>query len=569
MGYNYHQYVMHRYVSLFLKCATIILFERHAHHKITLKKLIRKFAPVETRHKTSSGNKRRLTLESLENRELLTVVGFDSVCDAYEGSSDGYFRLHRDDASDILKVDFEVSNLNGTTANYAGWARNGVDFYYLPGTNSWSNQGYVHFLVGQQFLDINVFVIDDMWREGDETLQLTLLPSANYEIGEGTASITIFDNEPPVGMSFTPYTPETKYINPMEIPEENWKINEVGIRRNGDFDDGNAIPDWWSGTASDNENDLIRLDVSVVSTTDVEYWFRATGATPDVRFWNSSLKGGTPVQTINGGTQITTGITIYAEYISAGSAHVTFELVAIDTITSETLLMETIVFRPFNSITCAFVGEFQTAGQMDANHGINRTVQDLLLDGYDVHVWDDGHDWWSWDQADEWGRGPAYDTIVNAVNHHGQSKIALFGYSHGGGTVYNVAWRIDNNYADTKGNTMTKPYSLVFTSYVDAVTNSGFFNFFEENRRPPGSGFHLGQYQTNQTLMNPGTWANGGPLDDNQEADGSADSSEVEDTEGDGYDVDRTTLGVNHRTIDDDDEVLDLLKLKFIAKVVR
>ena len=71
----------------------------------------------------------------------------------------------------------------------------------------------------------------------------------------------------------------------------------------------------------------------------------------------------------------------------------------------------------------------------------------------------------SWDEADEWGRGPAYDTIVNAVNNHGQSKVALVVYSHGGGTVYNVAWRLNNNYQDSKGNTINKPFELVFTSY--------------------------------------------------------------------------------------------------------
>lgn len=53
--------------------------------------------------------------------------------------------------------------------------------------------------------------------------------------------------------------------------------------------------------------------------------------------------------------------------------------------------------------------------------------------------------------------------------------------------------------------------------------------FYEENRRPINSLFHLGQYQSNQFLLSPTTWANGGPLDDDEEDDGTADSSSDED----------------------------------------
>ena len=159
------------------------------------------------------------------------------------------------------------------------------------------------------------------------------------------------------------------------------------------------------------------------------------------------------------------------------------------------IFTEELVYRPFDSVTCAMVGEFQTAGLVDAERGTNLWVRDMLLDGYDVHVWDDGHDWFGGDDADEWGRGPAHDTIVNAVNHHGQSQIALVGYSHGGGAVYNVAWRVNNNFADTNGNTIIKPFSFVFTGYIDAVSNSNFLNFYSEDRRPPASNYHLNQYQ--------------------------------------------------------------------------
>jgi hypothetical protein len=371
-------------------------------------------------------------------------------------------------------------------------------------------------------------------------------------------------------MTLTPYTPDTQYIDPLPIPEANWTQNGVGIRRNNDFDSGSNTKDSLLGTATAAENDLIRLDIAIAATSGIEYRLKTSANSPAVRLWNSPLKGGYPLAVYtNNGALITDNSTVYAEYIGDNNSNtaVTFELEAIHTATGTKLFSHPITFRPFNSITVVFSGEGENPS--NPNIGVNMWTTRQLLDGYDVHIWRDGHDWWYWDEADEWGRGPAYDAIVNAVNNHGQTKIALVGYSHGGGTVYNVAWRIANNYNDTHGHNMTVPHSLVFTSYIDAVSNSNFANWFEENRRPLGSLFHLGQYQTNALAIN------GGPLDDNQEADGDADSSEAEDTEGDGYDIDRTELGVNHYTeggedsIDSNSIVLDYLTVKFKQKIIR
>ncbi len=50
---------------------------------------------------------------------------------------------------------------------------------------------------------------------------------------------------------------------------------------------------------------------------------------------------------------------------------------------------------------------FAAPGNATASPGLNDWVIDQLLDGYDVHVWDDGHDWFQSDDCDEWGNGPA------------------------------------------------------------------------------------------------------------------------------------------------------------------
>lgn len=127
------------------------------------------------------------------------------------------------------------------------------------------------------------------------------------------------------------------------------------------------------------------------------------------------------------------------------------------------------------------------------------------------------------------------------------SQIAIFGYSHGGGTVYNVAWRIHNNFADTNGKTFEKPHTLVFMSYVDAVKNRFYIDMSGENLRPLGSAFHTSQYQENNYFVD-GAHANGDADDD----------------------IDRSNIvGINHNNIDDNEIVRDFLKTRFKQKVSR
>lgn len=165
-------------------------------------------------------------------------------------------------------------------------------------------------------------------------------------------------------------------------------------------------------------------------------------------------------------------------------------------------------------------------------------------------MWDDGHGWWQVDEADEWGRGPAYDEIVHAVNHRGVTQVALLGYSHGGGTVYHVAWRLDNDYAASDGSTIVEPYELVFASYLDAVRNNYFADIYSETRRPPGTTFFLNQYQTN-------TWLRGGPVENLQAGD---------------LEYDRSPLGVRHKgesSIDVHPVVIQTIQDEFKARVYR
>jgi hypothetical protein len=345
------------------------------------------------------------------------------------------------------------------------------------------------------------------------------------------------------------YTPATNHIASRLISFSNARANKVGIRFNGDYDNGGTARDRAISVVIPNENDLIRTDVTIVpslssSVVNNELEYVIKKGSSNVFFWTSSQKGGMPYSIPESGKSIVSGGTLWAEWSSNPHGTCTFSIEAIEKKSGNTIMKDEITYRTFTSVTCAFVGEFQTAGNATVSPGINDWVIGELSSGYDVHVWDDGHDWFSWDEADEWGRGPAYDELVNAANNRGVDKIALVGYSHGGGTVYHVAWRIDKNNKNSKGMNFMAPLpKLVFTSYVDAVSNSNFFNFFEEYRRPPGSIFHYNQYQHNKFPY------------------GGLSSADIE--------VDHTSIGLKHGTIDDNGIVQGNLKTQFEIKTSR
>ena len=212
------------------------------------------------------------------------------------------------------------------------------------------------------------------------------------------------------------------------------------------------------------------------------------------------------------------------------------------------LTTQSMTFRPFNSDTCAFVGELQIAGNPTKDPGINDWVIEQLKNGYDVHVWDDGFDPsldpdYVPDCAAD-GSGRAFDEIVNAVNNRGVTKVALIGYSHGGGSVYNLSYALSLMVWTGEGR---NPYIPVFTSYIDAVQNNVSINPFSEYRRPINSLFHLNQYQPNFFTISNVTIMGGAII-----------------TVGDGTittNIEYSDLG--HLTIDDNDTVQTVLSETF------
>jgi hypothetical protein len=119
---------------------------------------------------------------------------------------------------------------------------------------------------------------------------------------------------------------------------------------------------------------------------------------------------------------------------------------------------------------------------VDPNHGTFVVGIALYGRGYDVHMHDE-------DDVAADGSGAAFDEVVDAVSHRMVDQVAIFGYSHGGGSTYDLADRLDN---DRPG---IGVFEIRATSYVDGVENDSDFDVQQELRRPPSSGYHANQYQ--------------------------------------------------------------------------
>jgi hypothetical protein len=167
----------------------------------------------------------------------------------------------------------------------------------------------------------------------------------------------------------------------------------------------------------------------------------------------------------------------------------------------------------------------------------------LYASGFDVHMFDEDHV-----AAD--GSGSVYDEVVNAVQNRNVQEIAIFGYSHGGGSTYDLADLLDVNRPSIG------VFDIVFTSYVDSVSNDSDFDMAQELRRPPSSAYHLNHYQHGVFLEDLGL--DGGPVPD----------SNPPPT---GLDVETTAwgAGATHFEVDDFVQVRDLIEATLLQTTTR
>lgn len=158
-------------------------------------------------------------------------------------------------------------------------------------------------------------------------------------------------------------------------------------------------------------------------------------------------------------------------------------------------------FHTFRSIVLALGGENQVPSlPVDFNAGTFVVGTALYQSGYDAYLFDE-------DNVSANGTGTVYNEAVNAVANRLIEQVAFFGYSHGGGSTFDLAERLDIDRAGI-GN-----FEITFTSYVDGVGNNSDFDVSRETRRPPSTAFHANHYQVGSFAD---FFLDGGPVSNSQ-----------------------------------------------------
>ncbi|MCP4247582.1 MAG: hypothetical protein GY778_11085 [bacterium] len=350
-------------------------------------------------------------------------------------------------------------------------------------------------------------------------------PGCTGAIGTGAAEMTAY--RPQHGGGYAPFVRTAV----ADADEESPTVGP-GIRLNhpGDVDPS-------------GEDDLIEVVVNI-AMAGAQVAVRRSDAALAV--WTTrDRQAGTEIAFVNDQTGALpfgpsdTDLTVWVEWATAthGIADLRLEPLA------SNVAKDTLVFHTFESIVAALGGEGQVPSDpADPEAGTFVVATHLYGLGYDVHMFDE-------DSVGADGSGAVFEEVADAIQNRGVGEVAIFGYSHGGGSTYDLADLLDIN-RPTLG-----VFDIRFTSYVDSVSNNSDIDVGQELRRPPATDYHLNHYQH-------GTfgdfWLDGGPVP----------NSNPPPT---GLDVETTAWGANatHFEVDDFGQVLDLMETSLIPRVTR
>ena len=266
----------------------------------------------------------------------------------------------------------------------------------------------------------------------------------------------------------TGYLPMTKTVI-ADIDETN-DVTGPGIRINvpGDAD-------------TQGEDDLIEVLVTA-TPTGIPVALRRESAA--LRAWTTRTKQpGTEIIFTNDKTAglplVAGSMTVWIEWATATHGLASLSLEPVNAIYA----LDTLRFHTFRGIVMSLGGEGQVPTvPVDANNGTFVVGIALYNRGYDVFVHDE-------DDVAADGSGPAYTAVVDAITNRMVDRVAIFGYSHGGGSTYDLSERLDVNRAGIG------IFEILVTSYVDAVQNDSDVDVDQELRRPPSTGWHANHYQ--------------------------------------------------------------------------
>ncbi|MFO7534755.1 MAG: hypothetical protein R6X19_03575, partial [Kiritimatiellia bacterium] len=337
-------------------------------------------------------------------------------------------------------------------------------------------------------------------------------------------------------VDMTAYRPTTElpaYGHPFAkhaVPEGQEETSGAGIRRNGDTE------------SATNENDLIEVELKAEpypTPSGLTYVLKRSNS--NIKVWDSQTMD---TAILDSGTEATITFssatnTVWVENPNGGSADL--ELIARSG--SIDICSDKVHFYPFTSIVIALGGETQNPSDpADANHGIYQQAVDLYEQGYDVHMYDE-------DNVGYDGAGATYDEVVSAIQDRNVDQVAIYGYSHGGGSTYLLANLLNNNREE-----IISGFEIKFTAYIDAIEDTFPGDMDQENRRPPSSSFHVNFYQEGHVLEDGGL--DGGPINNPPGADFETN-------------VDNPTPTETHQTIDDDATILNGIETRLTPQVAR
>jgi len=355
-------------------------------------------------------------------------------------------------------------------------------------------------------------------------------------VGSDTVAATSLDAQ------LTVYRPTTPPFAVTPVPDAaEAGDGGAGIRYNGDDDNDNNVADDTEAPVA-GEDDLIRVSItgqSIFALPATHEWAlrRGNGA---VRAWLTPDKQFQEVFGANntGAVDFTDH---FLEWSNPALTAANLELGVREIATGRFIRTDVVSLYRFQSVVIALGGEDQVPADPPSepnNHGTFQVAIALCQNGYNVYMFDE-------DVVSNNGSGLAYNTVANAVANQAISNVAIYGYSHGGGSTFDLANRITAFLAP----------SIPFTSYVDAVANGSDQDVQQELRFPPGSAFHLNHYQ-HGTIGD--CWLDGGPVP----------GSNPPPT---GLDVETTPwgAGAKHGTIDDFVQVRNAIVNQLTTRVIR
>lgn len=307
-----------------------------------------------------------------------------------------------------------------------------------------------------------------------------------------TFTPTLTPTPPTFSVEITAYRPQSEYYGvPFQrraVPQAENLDPGVGIRVNGDDDNNNGMGDW-NDDWVDDENDLIEVKLSVhPAPAPPGYQYVLTRSNANIRVWTMPFKS---VAALGGNDEIGLvfsgpELTMWVESVGGGDAVLSLEARPIgDTAVANAQAR----FVPFTSVVIALGGENQSPSDPpNSNHGTFQIARDLYVMGYDVHMYDE-------DDVSSNGSGPVYNEVVSAVQGRGIGSVAIFGYSHGGGSTHDLSNRLNNNRGSIGS------FSIDYTGYVDAIRNSSDIDINAETRLPPSTAYHVNYYQRNDFFL--------------------------------------------------------------------